>query len=122
MTTAKALINSAIAGVLALGGVAGTTAADHSKDEKCAGMVKAGMNDCTTSTNACGKQVQVDSHPEAWIWVPKGTCAKIAGGARHGCKNPGRHVAAIAGPIQTQQITPDPINAAVGCTRFCSVC
>lgn len=88
MTNTKVLINSAIAGVLALGAVAGAAAADHSKDEKCAGIVKVGINDCTTSTNACGKQVQVDSHPEAWIWVPKGTCDKVVGGRITDVKTP----------------------------------
>lgn len=88
MTNTKVLINSAIAGVLALGAVAGAAAADHSKDEKCARIVKAGVNDCTTSTNACGKQVPVDSHPEAWIWVPRGTCDKIVGGRITNVKTP----------------------------------
>ncbi|MGH8286342.1 MAG: BufA1 family periplasmic bufferin-type metallophore, partial [Steroidobacteraceae bacterium] len=53
-------------------------AADGDK-EQCAGVIKAGKNDCATSTNACHGHVEQDSNPEAWIYVPKGTCAKIVG-------------------------------------------
>jgi uncharacterized membrane protein len=48
--------------------------------EKCAGIVKAGMNDCGTKGHACAAQAKVDKDPSEWIKVPKGTCAKIAGG------------------------------------------
>ena len=54
-------------------------AAEGDGMEKCAGVIKAGKNDCATSMNACHSHVKVDSHPEAWIFVPKGTCDKIAG-------------------------------------------
>lgn len=48
--------------------------------EKCQGVVKAGMNDCGTSKHACAGMAQTDNDPEEWIYVPEGTCAKIAGG------------------------------------------
>lgn len=48
--------------------------------EKCQGIVKAGKNDCGTSKHACAGYAKVDNDPEEWIYVPKGTCAKIAGG------------------------------------------
>lgn len=82
MKNATVMISSAIVGVLTLGSVASVYAgtAEHANEEKCAGIVKAGVNDCTTSANACHGHVEVDAHPEAWIWVPKGTCAKITGG------------------------------------------
>nr|VFJ46797.1 MAG: Predicted integral membrane protein (DUF2282) [Candidatus Kentron sp. FW]VFJ49006.1 MAG: Predicted integral membrane protein (DUF2282) [Candidatus Kentron sp. FW] len=48
--------------------------------EKCAGIVKAGMNDCGTSKHACGAQAKTDADPKEWIYVPKGTCKKIVGG------------------------------------------
>ena len=48
--------------------------------EKCAGIVKAGQNDCGTSKSACAGTVTSDRDAEAWIAVPKGTCARIAGG------------------------------------------
>ncbi|HVV69723.1 MAG TPA: DUF2282 domain-containing protein [Gammaproteobacteria bacterium] len=48
--------------------------------EKCAGIVKAGKNDCGSGGNACAGQDKVDKSPSAWIYVPKGTCDKIVGG------------------------------------------
>ncbi len=39
----------------------------------------AGKNDCATKANACHDHVAVDSSPEAWIYVPKGTCERIVG-------------------------------------------
>lgn len=76
------LINSAVAGVLALGGTLASTSAMAAKAdmEKCAGIAKAGKNDCASATNSCGGTVNKDNDPGAWIYVPKGTCDKIAGG------------------------------------------
>lgn len=48
--------------------------------EKCAGIVKAGKNDCGTSKHGCGGLAKKDNDPEEWIFLPKGTCDKIAGG------------------------------------------
>lgn len=81
MKNTTTIIHSALAGALALGmfSNASAEAAKHAGEEKCAGIVKAGVNDCTTSANACHSHVEVDAHPEAWIWVPKGTCDKIVG-------------------------------------------
>ena len=50
--------------------------------EKCQGIVKAGMNDCGTSKHACAGMAKVDDDAEEWIYVPEGTCAKIAGGTK----------------------------------------
>lgn len=47
--------------------------------EKCKGIAKAGMNDCGTSKHACAGMAKTDSDPEEWIYVPEGTCSKIAG-------------------------------------------
>jgi uncharacterized membrane protein len=76
------LIRLALSSALALTGAALTTsaAAAESDKEQCAGIIKAGKNDCATSTNACHGHVTSDANPEAWIYVPKGTCAKLAGG------------------------------------------
>lgn len=48
--------------------------------EKCYGIVKAGQNDCFGVGNSCGGTSKKDGDPEAWIYVPKGTCNKIVGG------------------------------------------
>jgi len=77
------LMSAALAGVVALGlgAVAQDASAAKEGFEKCAGVVKAGLNDCGTSSHACAGQSKVDNDPEEWIYVPAGTCAKIAGGA-----------------------------------------
>lgn len=48
--------------------------------EKCAGIVKAGMNDCGANGHACAGQAKADNDPNEWIKVPAGSCEKIAGG------------------------------------------
>ncbi len=50
------------------------------KYEKCYGVAQAGKNDCFFSGNSCAGTLTQDRHPAAWIYVPKGTCQKIAGG------------------------------------------
>jgi len=37
------------------------------------------MNDCGTSLHACAGQATADNNAEEWIYVPAGTCGKIAG-------------------------------------------
>ena len=77
-------IRFAITSVLALSGAAFATSAvaadDNSGKEQCAGIIKAGKNDCATATNACHGHVEVDSNPNAWIYVPQGTCERLVGG------------------------------------------
>lgn len=82
----KATVMAALSGVLALG-VATTYVATNSEEaiagkpgmEKCAGIVKAGLNDCGTSKHDCSGKATVDGDPEEWIYVPAGTCEKIVG-------------------------------------------
>lgn len=71
----------AVSSALAVGGALTTTlavAADGDM-EQCAGLVKAGKNDCATNTNACHGHVEKDASPEAWIYLPKGTCERLVG-------------------------------------------
>ena len=95
MNTSDRIIQSAFASLLAIGLAAGASQAfaDKGDTEKCAGIVKAGKNDCGTSKNACAGQVKADNDAEAWVSVPKGVCEKIVGGrlqtspdAKHGGK------------------------------------
>ncbi len=76
------IIRGALAGVLALGmaASAGQALAAKGDNEKCAGIVKAGKNDCGTSKGSCAGTAKMDRDAEAWVYVPKGTCEKIAGG------------------------------------------
>lgn len=48
--------------------------------EKCYGVAKKGMNDCGTSHHDCGGMAKADNAPDEWIYLPKGTCEKLAGG------------------------------------------
>ncbi len=77
-----------LSGIIALGLMAGTTSAFAAKAkpgmEKCYGIVKAGMNDCGSSGHACAGQSSKDRVATDWVYVPKGTCAKIAGGKTKG--------------------------------------
>jgi len=84
------LIRAAIAGVFALSGVAVASSAFAADDgqEQCAGIAKAGKNDCATSTNACHGHASADAMAEAWIYLPKGTCERIAGGRVVKVKDP----------------------------------
>lgn len=79
-TSQNIALLSAIA--LSLGLAAQTQAAKPKWEgyEKCAGIVKKGMNACGTSKHNCAGHAAVDNDPEEWIYLPKGTCAKITGG------------------------------------------
>lgn len=50
------------------------------KYEKCYGVARAGMNDCFFAANSCAGTLEKDNDPQAWIYVPQGTCKKITGG------------------------------------------
>ncbi len=69
--------------VLALAaGLPSTTASATpvcAEQERCYGVSRAGRNDCATSTSACAGSATQDFQKDAWIYVPKGTCAKLAG-------------------------------------------
>ncbi|NEP49490.1 MAG: DUF2282 domain-containing protein [Moorea sp. SIO3C2] len=76
------MVSAALTSVLALGlGVASENAlAGKEGMEKCAGIVKAGENDCGANGHSCSGKAAVDSDPNEWIYVPEGTCNKIVGG------------------------------------------
>jgi uncharacterized membrane protein len=75
----KPIIHGAIASLLAFGAIGASTHAFAADFEKCAGIAKAGKNDCGTSKSSCAATVKTDRDAEAWVLVPKGTCDKIAG-------------------------------------------
>ncbi len=49
--------------------------------EKCYGIAAAAENDCQTATHSCAGESKQARDKESWIYVPAGTCAKIAGGS-----------------------------------------
>jgi uncharacterized membrane protein len=75
----------ALGGIVAAGLVT-SGAESHAKPEwegheKCYGVSKEAMNDCGTSNHQCGGKASADNMPDEWIYLPKGTCEKIAGGS-----------------------------------------
>ncbi len=80
MKTTDILLNSAIASIVTMGLFAAPAMAGKPGMEKCAGIAAAGKNDCGTSKHACAGQAATDNDPEEWVYVPVGTCEKIAGG------------------------------------------
>lgn len=54
--------------------------ADKPKYEKCYGVAAAGKNDCAGGANSCAGHATQARDPKAFIEVPVGMCAKIAGG------------------------------------------
>ena len=58
--------------------IAATTSTEPAT-EKCYGIVKAGMNDCSTATASCAGSATKDKQKDAFILLAKGTCEKIVG-------------------------------------------
>jgi uncharacterized membrane protein len=81
MNASDRILRAAVASLLVIGVSAASQQVMAAKgdNEKCAGIVKAGKNDCGTSKNACAGQVHADNDPEAWIYLPKGLCERISG-------------------------------------------
>jgi uncharacterized membrane protein len=82
MITKHKLIKSAISAFLVLAtthAAQATTDSTQQSTEKCYGIVKAGMNDCSTSTSSCSGSAKSDRQADAFVFVPKGLCEKISG-------------------------------------------
>jgi len=82
-TLTKSLLASAVLGAAALAIVAVGQAgpAQAQENEKCYGIAKAGKNDCQHAGGSCAGTAASDNLKDAWIYVPAGTCEKIAGGS-----------------------------------------
>ena len=74
------MIRSALAGLIALGLTAGNAMAEKGDNEKCAGIAKAGKNDCGNGKHSCAGQAAKDGGADEWVYVAKGSCDKIVGG------------------------------------------
>jgi len=76
---------SAISAVVSLGVLVTSTAAASEplvyckEQERCFGVAKVGKNDCATATSSCAGTARQDFQKDAWMYVPKGTCEKLAG-------------------------------------------
>ncbi len=49
--------------------------------EKCYGIANKAENDCGTATHSCAGTATKAKDAASWLYVPSGTCAKIAGGS-----------------------------------------
>ena len=83
MKTSQLLIASAVAAALALpmATEAGPAPKPKFEAEKCYGVAKAGKNDCQTATHSCAGTATKDAQGDSWVYVPAGTCDKLAGGS-----------------------------------------
>ncbi|MCU0834702.1 MAG: DUF2282 domain-containing protein [Chromatiaceae bacterium] len=87
MSDTKTRFAQGIAGILAAGALLAAGQANAVPDapkawEKCAGIVKQGMNDCGArdGKHECAGQAASDGDPTEWVYVPEGPCTKIVGG------------------------------------------
>ena len=81
------ILSATIGSLLVLGLASNANAADKKMEmEKCFGIAKAGMNDCSSnkSAHSCAGQATKSNDPMDFVAVPKGTCDKIAGGSMMG--------------------------------------
>jgi len=51
---------------------------------KCFGVNAAGKNDCASGNHACSGMAKDARDPSAFVLLPAGDCAKIAGGSTEG--------------------------------------
>jgi uncharacterized membrane protein len=81
MNARHALILAATAGLFAVSNTALAADKDHSSDEKCFGIAKAGQNDCASKsgTHSCAGQAKKDNDPLDWKYVAKGSCKTMGG-------------------------------------------
>lgn len=84
MNKTQNILSAAVGSLLMLGLASGNAMAADKKPEmeKCFGIAKAGMNDCSSNkaAHSCAGQSTRSNDPLDFVAVPKGTCAKIAGG------------------------------------------
>lgn len=87
MNEKKRLARATMAGIIAISAGLSATSAFAVPDtpkfwEKCAGIAKAGKNDCGAldGKHACSGKSTKDNGAQEWVYVPQGTCARITGG------------------------------------------
>ncbi len=84
----KKALNTLLAGAVAVSALgAGASQAMEAKakegQEKCYGVVKAGMNNCGAAdkSHGCATMAKEDGSGVEWIYLPTGTCEKLVGGS-----------------------------------------
>ena len=78
----KQLLTAALVSVGSLAGAVQAVPDAPEQWEKCAGIALAGKNDCGAldGSHSCAGQAKADNMDTEWVYVPAGTCEKIAGG------------------------------------------
>jgi uncharacterized membrane protein len=79
MLAASALVAALAIPVAALAQSGPAPVPSGFKAEKCYGLAKAGNNDCQTANSSCAGTSKRDAQADAWIYLPAGTCDRIAG-------------------------------------------
>jgi uncharacterized membrane protein len=86
----KKSLQAALGGVVTAGLMSAATPAEAKPSweghEKCYGVAKKGMNDCGNAHHECSGTAPKDADAEEWLYLPKGTCEKIAGGSLDSAK------------------------------------
>jgi uncharacterized membrane protein len=77
----KLAIGAAIAGAVTLVAASALAADKPGAQEKCYGVAAAHKNDCATATNSCAGTADKDHQSDAFVYLPKGLCSKLAGGS-----------------------------------------
>lgn len=84
----KALTAAALAGILTLAAQGANAQHDHAASvtgsdttEKCYGVAKKGMNDCSANAHACAGHSAADGDGTEWLMVPTGLCEKLVNGS-----------------------------------------
>ena len=72
------IVASALAVALSM---SAANVAQAQETEQCYGVALAGQNDCKAGSHECKGQSEVDSDPDSFVLVPKGSCQKIDGGS-----------------------------------------
>lgn len=84
MNNTQKLLTSTFAGIMGVAAMAPLAHAvpDQPQSwEKCAGIVKAGKNDCGAldGKHGCAGQSTLDNADNEWVYLPTGSCEKISG-------------------------------------------
>lgn len=77
----KLAIGAAIAGAVTMVAASAIAADKPAAQEKCYGVAAAHKNDCATASNSCAGSAEKDHQADAFVYLPKGLCSKLAGGS-----------------------------------------
>ena len=77
----KFAIGAAIAGAVTMVAASAIAADKPAAQEKCYGVSAAHKNDCATANNSCAGSSEKDRQADAFVYLPKGLCSKLAGGS-----------------------------------------